>query len=59
MEGNRSILYESLKASHDRDYISDSTLRGRVELGRTKPEKGITEEEYYLITNKYYKSDKL
>lgn len=51
-----SIMYEELKEKYEMGYISKSTLKGRVKLCETKPEKGITAEEYQLITNEEYQS---
>lgn len=49
-----SIMFEELKLKYEMNYITKETLKGRVKLGKTKPAKGITEEEYKLITGEEY-----
>lgn len=54
---NHSKMFESLKYQYEMGYISIETLRGRVELYKTKPNKGITEEEYFEITGEVYEGE--
>lgn len=49
-----SPLFEKLKEQYENNYITIETLRGRVELGKKKPSKGITEEEFFEITGEEY-----
>lgn len=49
-----SPLYEKLKTQYENNYITINTLRGRVEMGKKKPSKGITEEEFFEITGIEY-----
>ena len=52
-----SPLFESLKAKYELSYITKKTFKGRVELYATKPDKGITAEEYEEITGEKYEED--
>lgn len=47
-------MFEKLKEQYEKGYVTKTTLKGRVKLYATKPEKGITEEEYRLITGEDY-----
>jgi len=49
-----SAKYEMLATKWKLGYITKETLRGWVELNNTKPGKGITAEEYELITGEAY-----
>lgn len=49
-----SAKYEMLKRKWELGYITKETLRGWVELNERKPGKGITPEEYELITGEPY-----
>lgn len=49
-----SPLFEKLYEQYQLNYITVETLRGRVALGKRKPSKGITEEEFFEITGMEY-----
>ena len=49
-----SRKYEELKAKWDMGYVTKETLRGWVELNSRKPGKGITSEEFKLITGEEF-----
>lgn len=49
-----SPMYDKLKEQYDNNYITIDTLRGRVEMGKKNPKKGITEEEFFEITGEEY-----
>lgn len=49
-----SVLYEKLKEQFRSNYITLDTLRGRVELYKKHPSKGITEDEFKEITGSKY-----
>ena len=51
---NHSPLFYKLLEQWELNYITIETLRGRVELGKRKPSKGITEEEFFEITGEVY-----
>lgn len=51
---DHSPMYESLKEKYELHYITKETLKGRVKLYKSKPDKGITEEEYFEITGEVY-----
>ena len=46
--------YQEAFLTLELNYITIETLRGRVELGKRKPSKGITEEEFFEITGEVY-----
>lgn len=52
-----SPMFEELKRKYELNYISKATLKGRVKLYATKPEKGITAAEYEEITGEPYRPD--
>lgn len=49
-----SKMFESLKNMYEMNFVTKETLKGRVQLYKRKPEKGITEEEYETITGEKY-----
>ncbi len=49
-----SPMFEELYEKYLLNYITVDTLRGRVRLGKKKPSKGITEEEFFEITGMEY-----
>ncbi len=49
-----SKMFSTLKRQYTLGYVTKDTLRGRVELYKTKPAKGITEAEYEEITGEAY-----
>lgn len=51
---NHSSLFDKLFYQYRMGYITKETLKGRVKLYETKPEKGITPEEYQEITGEPY-----
>ena len=55
-EATHSIMFTTLLSQYNLGYISKETLKGRVRLYETKPNKGITPEEYKEITNENYSS---
>ena len=53
---DHSPMFETLKTKYELHYITKETLKGRVKLYSTKPEKGITADEYYEITGEIYEA---
>lgn len=53
---NHSIMYESLKAKYELNFISLETLKGWVKINKIKPTKGITADEFEEITGIEYAS---
>lgn len=49
-----SPMFEKLSTQFQMGYITKATLKRRVVLYETKPEKGITEDEYEEITGEPY-----
>lgn len=49
-----SVMFEKLAYQYKMGYVSKETLKGRVALYETKPNKGITAEEYKEITGEDY-----
>jgi len=49
-----SDKFEELKAKYENQYITEITLRGWVTLNIKKPGRGITTEEFELITGMPY-----
>lgn len=49
-----SPLFTSLYEKYQLNFITKDTLKGRVKLYATKPDKGITSEEYFEITGEAY-----
>lgn len=47
-------MFEKLKAQYGAGYVTKATLKRRVVLYDTKPEKGITAEQYEEITGEEY-----
>lgn len=47
-------MFEKLQAQYNAGYVTKATLKRRVALYDTKPEKGITAEEYKEITGEDY-----
>lgn len=47
-------MFEELKEKWDKGYITLSTLKGWVELNKKNKSKGITPEEFELITGYKY-----
>lgn len=51
-----SRMFNQLKYQYSLGYVAIETLKGRVELYKTKPLKGITEDEYKEITGIEYEA---
>lgn len=49
-----SAKYKMLKNRWDLGWITEETLRGWVEINERKPGKGITAEEFEMITGKKF-----
>lgn len=49
-----SDKFENLKTKYDRNYITKDMLKGWVRLNTIKVGKGITADEYELITGEAY-----
>ena len=49
-----SDKFEELKAKYEKQYITETTLRGWVLLNDKRPGRGITAEEFELITGIVY-----
>lgn len=47
-------MFNELKEKWEKGYITAETLQGWVRINEKRPEKGITPEEYELITGEPY-----
>lgn len=51
-----SVMYAELLSQYKMHYVTKATLKKRVALYETKPEKGITAAEYEEITGEEYEA---
>lgn len=51
-----SAMYAELLSQYKMHYVTKATLKKRVALNNTKPDKGITTAEYEEITGEVYEA---